>query len=60
MNLENLGVQEMNLTEAKEIDGGIIPLLALAVQVACYSAAGDIMLNFSSYANALDEKMNNC
>jgi len=27
MNLENLGVQEMNAQEVKNVDGGIIPLL---------------------------------
>ncbi|MBT8245773.1 MAG: class IIb bacteriocin, lactobin A/cerein 7B family [Winogradskyella sp.] len=29
MNLENLGVQEMNAKELTTVDGGIIPLLVL-------------------------------
>lgn len=63
-NLENFGVQELSFKEIKETEGGFLPLLiygaALLVEVACYAAAGDIILNFNSYSEALEDKINNC
>ncbi len=61
MNLENLNLVELNAQEVKETDGGIIPLIigfgALLVEVGCYAAAGDMILNFKSYCKTLDAKI---
>ena len=58
MNLEKLNLVELDAQEVQETEGGIIPLLALVVEVACYAAAGDIMLNFNEYSKTLERKIN--
>jgi bacteriocin-like protein len=40
MNLENLGVQEMNTTELKQVEGGFLVLLACCVIALCCSGCG--------------------
>ncbi|MCL7752474.1 hypothetical protein [Polaribacter sp. Z022] len=61
-NLQNFGVQELSVKEIRETDGGILPFLiygaALLVEVACYSAAGDLILNFDYYSDRLEKAMN--
>jgi len=61
-NLENFGVQELNAREVRETEGGIIPLLlygaALVIEVGCYALAGDIIINFNSYAEELESYCN--
>jgi lactobin A/cerein 7B family class IIb bacteriocin len=49
LNLENFGVQEMDAREMENVDGGILPLLALAVEVVFFGAAADIILDFDHY-----------
>lgn len=56
LNLNDFGVVELKSQSLNNTNGGFLFLLALAVEVGCYAAAGDIMLNFNSYASAIRSK----
>jgi len=60
MNLENLNVAELSAQEVRETEGGILPLLCIAVEVGCYALAGDILLNLNTYAEQLEDYVNEC
>lgn len=54
-------LKSLDAVEIEQINGGILPCLIVyagyAVGVACAAAAGDIMLNFNSYSQAIDNKI---
>jgi lactobin A/cerein 7B family class IIb bacteriocin len=61
--------KELSIEEMQEVDGGILPLLLLAgaVELAgyaigfgCATLAGDILINWSSYENSINNKLDNC
>ncbi len=61
--------KELSIEEMQGIDGGIVPLLLLAAAVecggivvglGCATLAGDILINWSSYNTAMNEKLANC
>jgi hypothetical protein len=61
--------KELSFDEMQEFDGGIVPLLLLVAAVeyggflvglGCASLAGDILINWSSYNKAKNDKLANC
>lgn len=53
LDLNGLGVQEMNATEMREVDGGIIPLIIAAAAVLLSSC---IQINVNSDNNTMTNK----
>lgn len=60
-------LKELSFEELQETKGGILPILACAVIGAgklagwtCGLLAADIILNFSTYSQMLDEKLASC
>ena len=61
--------KELSIEEMQEVDGGIVPLLLLAgavelagyaIGAGCAALAGDILINWSSYENEIENKLANC
>lgn len=61
--------RELSFEEMQEADGGGFPLLLLAgavelcgaaIGAGCALLAGDIILNFKSYSEQLNNKLKNC
>lgn len=56
------GLDALSMEEMSHCEGGFLPALiygaALLVEVAAYAAAGDLIINFNSYNEALKSKMN--
>ena len=61
--------RELSIEEMQEVEGGIVPLLLLAaaveyggivIGIGCATLAGDILINWSSYNKAMNDKLANC
>ena len=60
LELQNYGVATLSAREMRTTNGGIIPLLAIAVEVVCFGLAADIVLNFDYYSDRLKSALDNC
>ncbi len=54
LELNGLGVQEMNATEMREVDGGLVPLIIFAAAV-LLSSCGNIVIGNNNTVNSTNK-----